>query len=429
MLHRSRKAWDSLFPLILGFKSRLGLGPKLDYVPPLALVAPMREPRPAFEHFLDIPVKEQTNDDQACQSAQTRGQFLARQDRWEDLSREMRDADAARLTTPGGMPVSELLAFGARSDAVNAVEHALQAGDSDLPMTDGIQMLEEVRQEYLNDPFITLVVALAHLDIAWAWRGTSCEKLIPHENREVFLAHFDRARALTDPFCFIELNSPILASASCALLTGEGKTGQQIADIYEDLIDLDPHNHRHMRALGNHMLPRWFGSYEQLELESRRTASRQHDIWGAGGYTWVYFDAIAVDDTACANVDVPFFLDGLHDIIDARPGQEMVNLLAAYCAVAVKAGSGLNEEADLKRSEISEASSWLIRDHLTELHPLIWAHAADGFDNNASITSASRFAARGRADALRIIADLFHEELSNGMRIIFTPDGPRMQPA
>ena len=107
----------------------------------------------------------------------------------------------------------------------------------------------------------------------------------------------------------------------------------------------------------------------------------------------------------------------------------MVNLLAAYCAVAVKAGSGLNEEADLKRSEISEASSWLIRDHLTELHPLIWAHAADGFDNNASITSASRFAARGRADALRIIADLFHEELSNGMRIIFTPDGPRMQPA
>jgi hypothetical protein len=28
---------------------------------------------------------------------------------------------------------------------------------------------------------------------------------------------------------------------------------------------------------------------------------------------------------------------------------------------------------------------------------MIWAHAADGFDNNSRVTSLSRFAARGRA--------------------------------
>ena len=69
-----------------------------------------------------------------------------------------------------------------------------------------------------------------------------------------------------------------------------------MSDEYERLITLDPHNQRHMRAMGSHLLPRWFGSYEELELQALRTAARTQDIWGAGGYTWVQFDAIALDD-------------------------------------------------------------------------------------------------------------------------------------
>jgi hypothetical protein len=176
------------------------------------------------------------------------------------------------------------------------------------------------------------------------------------------------------------------------------------------------------------MLPRWFGSYDELELEARRTAARTQDIWGAGGYTWVYFDAIAIDETACARVDVDFFLDGLRDIVEVRPNQEMINLLAAFCAVALRNGLGLNEQADLARMQIIDAANWLIREHLTELHPMIWAHAADGFDNNARVTSVSRFAARGRADALQVIADQFREEISKGLRVIFTPNGTQTRP-
>ena len=427
MLHRSSKAWDSLFPLVLAFKSRFGLPPTPEPVEPLALVAPKFQNADNRQDMLDIAVCNHSTDDAASAAAQERGQFLARQDRWEELSAEIKHADKSRLKTPGGMPVAELLAFGARSDAVNAVEHALQTDDTDLPMTEGIQMLDEVLQDFRDDPYITLVVALAHLDIAWAWRGTGPEGLIQKQNREVFTAHFERARCLVQPFCFIEMSSPILAAAECALLTGEKQSAQQIADMYEDLIDLDPCNQRHMRALGNHMLPRWFGSYDQLELEARRTAARLQDIWGAGGYTWVYFDAIAIDERACANVDVPFLLDGLRDIAEARPGQDMINLLSAFCTVALPAGKGLSAKADMKRDEIAEASFWLVRDYLTELHPLIWAHAADGFDNNARITSASRFAARGRADALRVLADLFQDEIAKGMRVTFTPEGPQLQ--
>ena len=420
----------ALGPLIASLKSRLGFAP---YSRREALALPAPDPTPRHlqaEEHLSIPVLDQSPDDQACRDAHLRGQFLARQDRWDDLAYEIAAADKGRMVTPGGMPLADLLAYGARSDVVNGVEHALLEGRTagEAPLIDGIVALEAVQRDYASEPVITLIVALAHIDVGWAWRGAGWDTVVPKANRARCAAHFDRAQHLLSPLCGIELDSPMLAAARCALLAGQRDPQSRIADDYEDLIDLDPHNHRHMRALGNHLLPRWFGDYQQLELEARRTASRTQDIWGAGGYTWVCFDAIAADEQACARVDVGFFIDGMRDILKARPDQAMVNLLAAYCAVALRHGLGLSSEADLPRMQIADCAKWLIRDHLQELHPMIWAHASEGFDNNSRVTSLSRFAARGRADAFQVIADQFRDDIDRGLRVTFTTDGPELHP-
>lgn len=382
--------------------------------------------RREIEANLSIPICDQSPDDIACRDAQLRGQFLARQDRWEELSAEILAADRARTATPAGVPLADLLAWGARADVIRAVEHALseQRPAGDAPLVEGIRGLEAVQHEMKGDPAIALIVALAHIDIGWAWRGAAADGEVPPVNRERCAAHFDRAATLLAPWCGVALDSPAIAAARCSLLAGQRNPANRIADDYERLIDLDSVNYRHMRALGNHMLPRWFGSYAELELEARRTAARTEKTWGAGGYTWVCFDAIAIDETACALVDTDFFLDGLRDIVAARPEQEMINLLAAYCAVALRKDAGPSAGADGPRRRISDAAAWLVRDHLTELHPMIWAHAANGFDNNTRVSSPGRFAARGRADALRVIADLFRDEIDRGLRVVFTPDGP-----
>lgn len=402
--------------------------PRAHSAHPLVLPAPTRArpPRVIAPDSLFVPVREQCGETRSRNDAHGRGQFLARQDLWDVLAREMAQADSGRQVTPGGMPVTDLLAFGARADVVNAVDHALQDGRpaQDAPLLSGIAALEAIRAETGQDPYITLVVALAHMDIGWAWRGTGWEATVPRLNREKCASHFDRAAELLAPFCTDTIESPALAAARCAVLAGQRNPKTRIADDYEKLIDLDPGNFRHMRALGNHLLPRWFGSYAELELEARRTAARTQRTWGAGGYTWVQFDAIAIDEKACALVDVEFFIDGLRDILRARPDQETVNLLAAYCSVTLLQGLGMDEEADLPRMQISDCAAWLIRDHLREVHPLIWAHAAEGFDNNARITSLARFAARGKADALQIIAEHFREDLERGHSVTFTPDGP-----
>jgi hypothetical protein len=424
MLHHLQRALDALLDranTLLALVLR-GIGRAEEPEPVYAL------PSPRYEEHLSIPVREISLDDAAAREAEARGRFLARQERWSDLVAEIRAADLARKATPGGVPIGELLAFGARSDVVLATEHALEEGGAPGDI-EGIKGLESARQELGDDPYMAAILALAHIDIGWAWRGSGWSAQLPPVNRERCVAHFDRASDLMAPHCGIELDSPLIAATQCALLSGRHDPDARVADDYEDLIDLDPHNHRHMRALGYHLLPRWFGSYEKLELEALRTTSRTYDIWGAGGYTWVMFDAITIDPEACARVDTAFFIQGMHDILAARPEQEMVNLLAAYCAVAIRQDQGESTAADLARMQIADCADWLIRDYLTEIHPLVWAHALEGFDNNARVTSVNRFAARGRQFAIQAIGDLFRDEIELGIHVTFTCDGPQLDAA
>lgn len=376
--------------------------------------------------LLHIACPDPTAEEMLRDTHQRHAQNLARQERWADIADMIENADLNREMTPGAMPIADLLSFGARADVVLAAEHALVDGSppSDAPLMAGIEALEYVLADFPDNYVIATIVAQAHMDIGWAWRGMGWDIELADRNREAFFAHFDRARDILAPFCGEKLASPLLAASCCALISGNAEAQQRVADRFEVLIDLNPANPRSMRSLGNYLLPRWRGSYRELELEARRTASRTQKIWGAGGYTWVMFDAIVCDDQACANLDLPFFIEGLRDILIRRPDAHTANLLAAYCANAVGQTFSGNDEADQVRAQIAECARWIVREHLTELHPMIWAHAARGFDNNLRVHSPTRFAASGRDDAMRIISTLFQREIALGQKIVFTDTGP-----
>lgn len=383
-------------------------------------------PRP--QECLSISVRTESEEDAACHALQEEGQFLARQERWQELSDRLAAADALGRSTPGGMPETELLAYGARADVVNAVEHALGEGApwNQRQLVDGIMALEAIRRDHRSDPYLTALIACAHIDIGWLWRGPGLEETASRAHLRRCAAHFERAAALLSKVSGLGQDSAFLAAADCSLFSARQGDTLQVADAYSRLIDLAPRNHRPMRALGVQMLPRCSGSYNALELEARRTAARTQKTWGAGAYSWVYFDALATDPEVSAHVDTRFFIDGLRDILLHVPTQAMANLLSAYCAVALGGAQMNGRPASTPREEIATAAEWLIRDHLREVHPLIWAHAAQGFDNNARVKSLRRFSARGQAQATEFIAQIFREELSRGQKIAISPDGLHM---
>ena len=367
-----------------------------------------------------------TAEDKARDAHRLRGQFLARQERWEDLSAEIAAADSALTATPGAMPVADLLCYGARSDVVAAAEHALIDGrpSRGAPLLQGIEALEEMLSEAPEDAIRAMTVAQAHMDIGWAWRGTNWQDQIPQQNMDAFEAHFDRARDILEPFEASCAHSALYCTARTALNASGAAPGKHVARQYEQLINLNPMNPAPMRALGNYVSPKWYGSHQELEVEARRTAARTQPHWGAGGYTWVMFDALAGDPTACANLDADFFIEGLQDILDRLTDQHTANTLAAFCAHTIGAHRTGHPRADANRARIAECAHWIVRNHLTELHPLIWAHAAAGFDNGLRVPSPRRFEATGQQNALRVIATLFQNDIAEGRRIIFTAEGP-----
>ena len=365
-----------------------------------------------------------------CDDATIReeGQFLARQERWEDLSEKIRTADVARAKSASGTPIAELLLFGGRADVVAAAEHALLHGKpaEEANFLAGIEDMELMLCECADDYALALTVAHMHIDIGWAWRGHGALATLPQQNRESFKAHFRRAEEIMDGFCPHELNSPALSAARCALLPGQDHPGDCVADDFEDLIDLDPENPRHMRALGTYLLPKWYGSYQKLDLEARRTAARTYDLWGAGAYTWIWFDAILGDPDSLAHMDAEYFLDGVFDILERQSDQKNANLMAAqvYCAwqasrQAYLDGGTSGTQATVLRKGFED----IVHKHLREVHPLIWGHAEYGFDNRNRSISLERLARKGTDMALNAVAQPFRKMIEQGLTIHIGPEG------
>ncbi|MBE0454478.1 MAG: hypothetical protein IBX58_12440 [Roseovarius sp.] len=347
------------------------------------------------------------------------GQRLARQDDWEILANDIRRADRLRLRTPAGQTLSNLMAQGARADLVAAARDAI--ADGRTPDHGGLEALEEARNEYPGSYPITLVVALAHVDMGRLWRdhGRDAGELR-------FLEHFAQAEALLDAFDATALDAPSIASAQCALLAARPTPRRHVADDYTRLIDLDPGTSAHMRALGEALLPSRFGSLDEIELEARRCAARTDRVWGAGGYAWVWLDALALDPDGLGVVDAPFFVEGLRAIATRLPDQHVINQLTAFCALVMaphRQGRRLGLAKERARATIHACLDWLVADHLRELHPLLWSQALIGAGRDTTLPPRRTVLQHGRATALRAIAERFADDLADGHALAFSSAG------
>lgn len=381
-----------------------------------------------MQERLQIPVHVATPDQIEADKAREFGLRMARQECWEELTEQIIINDQARLTTLSGVPLAELMAYGARSDVVRAAEHSLLHGTpaEDSDFFSGVEALEAVLMDNPECYAIALIVAHMHIDIGWAWRGASPDESLGDLNREAFSAHFDRASDILAEHCPTTLESAALSAARCALLPGKVDPGARLIREFEALIDLDPLNPRHMRALGNYLLPRWYGTYQALDLEARRTAARVYREWGAGAYTWVWFDALLVDPQGFDLLETEYFLDGIEDILLRSPNQHTANLMAAHLFQSWQISRKLYHENGTRPDlpiALKRGFERVVHEHLRELHPLIWGHAEIGFENTARIISTERLAIKGRETGLAAVSMPFLKHLQEGYTVRFEADG------
>ncbi|WP_417207964.1 hypothetical protein [Antarctobacter sp.] len=368
---------------------------------------------------VEIPVCELDPASKDAARLRARGQFLARQDDWEQLAAEIRSADASRALTAGLQSQAVLMCEGARQDITEAIAEGVERGDP-LSVQAAVASLEPLLAEMPGCPVIAYIVAMAHVDAARAWKGTALTGDLPPQRHEAYARHMAAAARLNDLFDPFEHETPLWAMVRCAVLEVDPQPHARVADDFEDLIDLDPGNPHHLVQFGWALRPIRFGSWEMLDAQARRTALRTADVWGVGGYTWVYLGALAEDQGAFRRLDADLFVEGLHDILARHPSQATVNRMAALMAYRV------DGQADVggARQRIANCFGWVVQDYLRELHPLIWAESPAR--PNTSCNDTVDVARLGQTRALATLSEFFAPALDAGRRLVFAPDGMRM---
>jgi hypothetical protein len=87
-------------------------------------------------------------------------------------------------------------------------------------MLAGIEELETVLAESPSDYAIATVVAHAHIDMGWSWRGSHFGIDVSETNQNAFCAHFDRAADILAPFSELKPKPNFLAASECVQRSG-----------------------------------------------------------------------------------------------------------------------------------------------------------------------------------------------------------------
>lgn len=377
---------------------------------------------------ISIPIPDESKECEEKTRLHKTAHRLVRQDAWDSLGALIREHDSERRMTVGGTPTAYVLSAGARKDIIDTIalgvlpqsEHGLSAA------TEGVEMLDQVLIDHAGDYGVALVVAQAHMDIGSVWRGQGWADEVPASDWKAFARHFRRATSILEQYDPIENDSPALAAARCRALAGQPDAAQRAIAYYEDLIDLAPHYAKSYRRFGQSLLPRWYGSYELLEQQARKMAAETADHWGNAAYALTLMDAVREDKEALGFVDVAMFLQGLGDYLDAQPDQGTANKVAAFLSVSLTPTGPLvsgSKRAYHNRQALIKAAPQFARNHLREIHPVIWAEAAGGHDPDAPPAKAWRQRQTGLEQAFSTLSRAFEREILRGKHLFFNKDG------
>lgn len=326
-----------------------------------ALGAPLRLSLPVDPGSCALPVRQAWRD---------RAMVKASMRRWTDLSYLFRAEDMKRSTAPDWLPVTLLVSMGTR-DALQSTE-----GAATMPTVD---IVESLFRHYPSDYAPALLAAMGHIDVGMSLRGTGPAQCVRPDRMTQFRAHYDRAAEILEGISDYVTQSTAIAMARCAVLPSMADPTLSVRSEFGQLIDLDPTNPMHMRSLGTYLLPRWYGTFDRIEEEARKTMDRTRAHWGRGAYAWVWLDALALDPEAAATVDTELFLEGAHDILTRATTPREANLLAAFAGISMRPlAREPRSRARDNRARLHKAFRWIMLDHVSALHPSHWSEALHG---------------------------------------------------
>ena len=355
---------------------------------------------------LDVKTREEISGEPA---ALFRMRGLAGTDKWTEFLSQMARWDAVNASVEG-QPLAYAGTRAARWAQLTYLEeydNCYGMAASQLPLG-SIEKLEMAFAEHHRDPRLAAVLARAHEEMAWARRGGDYADAVSQDGWDGFELHLDRANEVLGAFDVQQETSFLLASVTHTVALSSEWDDSACDAVFQRCLALNPRCWTVMRERAFHLLPRWGGDYDRLEIAARQAMADTSEQ-GAAAYAAFYLGVLNRDEGTLFYCDPILFAEGLADMATAeQDDQVFVNeLIEAVIEIVTPTaqvfGGGGDVDINERRAAFENAADALLKDHFHCHVTDVWTSAPQQVWN--------------------IVATAYAAELEEGCTIRLTHEG------
>ncbi len=259
------------------------------------------------------------------------------------------DTFASKVTLTGGRHGYAVIENGIWT-TIDAAETPPQVAELMLPL------FETAWNAAGRSPFASAVYAVQMFIVGYGFRGTGWASDVSNKGWEKLLSCSERSLDIMLEAADDADSCPYWHRAMLFMGLSNGTPSQHLHTLFENARSFDRYDINVHTARAYQLLPRWHGTYEQLEVFARQGYATTCDRMGAEMYARIYQSLKSMEslpETAC---DWHLLQDGFEDWLARHETQSIVN---AYASAAMAFGDG-------------DAARNIVRSRLSSLYPEAW---------------------------------------------------------
>jgi hypothetical protein len=211
-----------------------------------------------------------------------------------------------------------------------------------------------------DDPVAAGLYAEALAHTGYAFRGSDWADQVTESQWRMMADYVGKSARVLEGCALDARSHHLWLTSALGVAFARGAAGQSrahaITDAFEAAIENDPYDIALYERRAVHLLPRWFGSYEAIEVFARQAMARTGARWGASMYARVYDTIVDFEPLHGTLVEYSLLRQGLQDWMELYPSQALANRFAAHA-------HAFNDMTTLEA---------LFGEYLREIQPALW---------------------------------------------------------
>lgn len=290
-------------------------------------------------------------EDRARVVATVRQAFL--DEKFAELEESAHSYRVSKARTSSGLWLLTLFYGGLRE----AIREQTSSGPRDTSFEALYSKIGRWEGQFPRSPVAHIMRSMAHIEHAWAYRGSGYVDTVRPEDWAPFNEYLDKARGNLEAYKAISAVDPKWYEEMLVIAKAQGWPQVEFNALLSEALDKEPDFYQTYFMALEYLLPKWHGSSEEIEAFARAAVKRTSASEGWGMYARIYWYASQTEyqnalfhDSSAAWSRMK---RGFEDVIARYPDAWNLNNYAKFACVA-RDGSKTRELMKRIQSDIVE---------------------------------------------------------------------------